>query len=77
MSVRNFNIGDLIINNLPVELSFDGYIIQEGAIGLVVALMPYKEWETHEYDYVILIQGREVFFFDHEITLYNSKQDIK
>jgi hypothetical protein len=74
---RNYNIGDLVINKMPIELTFDDHIIEPGEIGLIIRLVKYHDWLTGEYDYLVLDQGREVFFFDHELELYNSDQDIK
>tara|TARA_R100001443_G_scaffold66769_2_gene75756 strand:- start:1445 stop:1681 length:237 start_codon:yes stop_codon:yes gene_type:complete len=72
---RNFNVGDLVVCKSPVELTFDDYIVQPGEIGLVIKLMQYQDWLTGEYDYLVLIQGREVFFFDHELEPYESPRD--
>jgi len=74
---RNYNIGDLVINKMPVELSLDGLIIRPGEVGLIISLIPYREFMYHDYDYIVLIQGRDVFFFDHELSPHKHKQDIK
>lgn len=71
-SFNEFQIGDLVYNIFPLELAFDGFKIKEGEIGLVVAHVTPKENET-KYDYVILIKGREIFFFEKELALYKSK----
>ena len=72
---RNFKVGDLVVSKMPIELTFDDHIVQPGEVGLVVQLMQYQDWLTGEYDYLVLIQGREVFFFDHELELYESTED--
>ena len=41
---RNFNVGDLVISKMPVELTFDDHIIKPGAVGLVISLMQYQDW---------------------------------
>ena len=70
---KNYKIGDLVINKLPIELTFDEYVIQPGAIGLVVSFAKYNDWIADEYDYLVLIQGREVYFFDYELDPYEGE----
>ena len=72
---RNFNIGDLVISKMRVELTFDDHIVEPGEIGLVVKLVQYNDWLTGEYDYLVLIHGREVYFFDHELEFYEPNKD--
>ena len=72
---RNFNVGDLVVSKLPVELTIDSHVIKPGEIGLVVRLMQYQDWLTGEYDYLVMIQGREVFFFDYELEPYEPSKD--
>lgn len=73
---RNFKVGDLVVSKMPVELTFDDHVVKPGEVGLVISLMQYQDWLTGEYDYLVLIQGREVFFFDHELELYEPPKDI-
>ena len=72
---RNFNVGDLVISKMRVELTFDDHIVAPGEIGLVVRLVKYNDWLTGEYDYLVLIQGREVYFFDHELDFFEPNKD--
>jgi hypothetical protein len=71
---RNFKIGDLVVNKLPIELTFDDYVVCKGSIGLVIRLIDHKDWSVGEYDYLVLIQGREVYFFDYELNLYKNNE---
>ena len=71
---RNFKVGDLVVSKMPVELIFDDHVVKPGEIGLVISLMQYQDWLSGEYDYLVLIQGREVFFFDHELDPYESTE---
>ena len=72
---RNFNVGDLVGSKMRVELTFDDHIVEPGEIGLVVRLVQYNDWLTGEYDYLVFIQGREVYFFDHELDYYEATED--
>ena len=71
---REFKIGDLVVNIFPLELVFDGFKIEEGEIGLIVGFVIPKENETR-YDYIVMIRGREIFFFEKELGLYRSAGD--
>ena len=70
---KNYKIGDLVINKLPIELTFDEYVIQPGVIVVVVSFAKYNDWIVDEYDYLVLIQGREVYFFDYELDPYEGE----
>ena len=72
---REFKIGDLVVNIFPLELAFDGFKLEEGEIGLIVGFVIPEENETR-YDYVVMIRGREIFFFEKELGLYRSIGDI-
>ena len=41
---RNFNVGDLVVSKMRVELTFDDHIVEPGEIGLVVRLVKYNDW---------------------------------
>ena len=71
---RNFNVGDLVVSKMRVELTFDDHVVEPGEIGLIVKLVQYNDWLTGEYDYLVLIQGREVYFFDHELDSYEPSR---
>lgn len=66
-----------MINKMPIELSFNDVVIRPGEVGLIVSLKPYRDWLFQGYDYVVSIQGIDVFFFDHELDLYNPKKEIE
>jgi hypothetical protein len=72
---RSFNVGDLVVSKMRVELTFDDHIVEPGQIGLVVKLVQYNDWLTGEYDYLVLIHGREVYFFDHELDFYEQNKN--
>jgi hypothetical protein len=72
---RNYKVGDLVISVMPIELAFDGFVVKPGDVGLVIRLMQYNDWLTGEYDYHVLIQGREIFFFDHELKPHKPPRD--
>ena len=70
---REFKIGDLVTNIFPLELVFDNFKIDEGEIGLVVGFVIPKHNET-KYDYIVLIKGREIFYFEKELSLHRSAE---
>ena len=69
---RNFCVGDLVVSLFPLELDLYQDTINVGDVGLIVNLMPYKESINGEYDYVVLIKGKEVFFFEDELEHYKE-----
>ena len=70
---RIFNVGDLVINKFPLELAFEEAKIPEGQIGLIVGTISGMENDMSGYDYIVLIDGREVFFFEKELRLYKVR----
>ena len=74
--VKEFKIGDLVTNIFPLELIFDNFKIEEGDIGLIVGFVIPKHNET-KYDYIVLIRGREIFYFEKELSLYRSAEVMK
>lgn len=69
---REFKIGDLVINLFPIEMAFDEFKIEDGAVGLIVGIIE-PDMDPTGYNYVVLIKGREIFFFEKELALYRKK----
>ena len=70
---KQYAIGDLVINLFPLEL-FDGCKIKEDSIGLVVGIVG-PSLHLDGYDYMVLINGREIFFFEKELSLFKKGED--
>ena len=68
----SYKVGDLVVNIFPIELSFDDFLIEEGAIGIIVSYTSLELRNTSGYHYNILINGREVAFFEREIKLFRE-----
>jgi len=74
---KNFKIGDLVVNDFPLELDFEEFKIKEGEIGLIVGTVSNMQYNVSGYDYVVLIKGKEVFFFERELRLYKTIGVVK
>lgn len=70
---RNFSVGDLVVNRFPLELAFEEKKIQQGEVGLIVGTVSAMEHNISGYDYVVLIGGKEVFFFERELKKYEVR----
>tara|TARA_Y100000310_G_C20560436_1_gene752773 strand:+ start:351 stop:590 length:240 start_codon:yes stop_codon:yes gene_type:complete len=69
---NKFKIGDLVTNKHPIELAFEAHKIKKGEVGLVVEIISLDEINLSGYDYIVLMKGQEVFFFQNELILYKS-----
>ena len=69
---KNYKIGDLVVNEFPLELDYENFKIKQGEIGLIVGTVSSSDHAISNYDYVVLIRGKEVFFFEKELKLYKS-----
>ena len=74
-SLARFKIGDLVKIIERVDFIVYSLIIQPGEIGLVVAV----EWDHEIYsvwgvDYIVLVRGVPLVFFDCELAPFPSKQ---
>ena len=74
---RKFKIGDLVINDFPLHIGYEETKIKEGEIGLVVGMVSFSEENISGYDYVVLMRGREIFFFEQELKPHKPKGDKK
>ena len=71
-----FKIGDLVRIIEKVEFLVGGIIIQPGEIGLVVAADYADEIDLVNIwgiDYIVLIRGSRLFFFEDELELIETK----
>jgi len=74
---RKFKIGDLVINDFPLELGYKELKVEQGEIGLIVATLSFTNDNISGYDYVVLIKGEEVFFFEGELSFHKPLGEKK
>tara|TARA_R100000005_G_C4980467_1_gene190357 strand:- start:128 stop:373 length:246 start_codon:yes stop_codon:yes gene_type:complete len=70
----SYKVGDLVVNLFAIELAFDEFIIEEGAVGLIVSYTSHEVKNVSGYHYNILISGREVSFFEREIKPFRRNK---
>jgi|TARA_R110001583_G_scaffold97312_1_gene242161 hypothetical protein len=71
-----FNIGDLV--KVKEDINFIAYKIDisKGDIGLVVAVdFDHEILSVWGIDYIVLIRGQTLIFFDSELELISPKQE--
>jgi len=71
-----FKIGDLVKITEKVEFLVGGLVIQSGEVGLVVAADHVDEIDLANLwgiDYIVLIRGMRLFFFENELELIETK----
>ena len=71
-----FKIGDLVKITEKVEFLVGGLVIQSGEVGLVVAADHVDEIDLVNLwgiDYIVLIRGMRLFFFENELELIETK----
>tara|TARA_R100001082_G_scaffold110984_1_gene92715 strand:+ start:2419 stop:2676 length:258 start_codon:yes stop_codon:yes gene_type:complete len=71
-----FKIGDLVVISEPVEFMIYDMIVKPGDVGLVVGV----EYDTEilsvwGIDYIVMVRGRTLVFFDQELELFDAKLD--
>ena len=71
-----FKIGDLVVICEPVEFMIYDMIVKPGDVGLVVGV----EYDTEilsvwGIDYIVMINGRTLVFFDQELELFDPVLD--
>jgi hypothetical protein len=67
-----FNIGDLVTIR-GGEYMFGYTHIQGGAVGVITELLydtTDQSQDSYFFDYTVLIEGKEYFLFEEEITIY-------
>ena len=72
---RKFKIGDLVTNEFPLDIGYEEVRIDEGEIGLIVSMVSFSDNDISGYDYVVLMKGREIFFFEQELALHTLSGD--
>lgn len=78
-SNKKFKLGDLVVNQFPLELDIEECKIKVGEVGLVIGEPQYADLINNfsGYDYTVLIKGMEVAYFEDELKLYDKKKDEK
>ena len=71
-----FKIGDLVVISEPVEFMIYDMIVKPGDVGLVIGV----EYDTEilsvwGIDYIVMVRGRILVFFDQELELFDAKLD--
>jgi hypothetical protein len=74
---RKFKIGDLVKNDFPLELGYEELKVEQGEIGLIVGTLSFTNQNVSGYDYVVLIKGEEVFFFEDELSFHKPSGEKK
>ena len=71
-----FKIGDLVVINEPVEFLIYDMMVQPGDVGLIIGVEFDSEvLSVWGIDYIVMVRGRTLVFFDQELELYNDKLD--
>tara|TARA_R110002020_G_scaffold90613_1_gene220703 strand:+ start:175 stop:432 length:258 start_codon:yes stop_codon:yes gene_type:complete len=71
-----FKIGDLVVINEPVEFLIYDMIVRPGDVGLVIDVEFDSEvLSVWGIDYIVMVRGRTLVFFDQELELYDDKLD--
>ena len=71
-----FKIGDLVVINEPVEFIIYEMIIKPGDVGLIIGIEYDSEvLSVWGIDYIVMVRGHTLVFFDQELELYDPKID--
>ena len=71
-----FKIGDLVVINEPVEFIVYDMVVQRGDIGLIVGIEYDMEvMSVYGIDYIVMVRGRTLVFFDQELEVFDAKLD--
>ena len=71
-----FKIGDLVVISEPVEFMIYDMIVKPGDVGLVVGVEYDSEiLSVWGIDYIVMVRGRTLVFFDQELELFDAKLD--
>jgi hypothetical protein len=71
-----FKIGDLVVINEPVEFLIYDMMVQPGDVGLIIGVEFDSEvLSVWGIDYIVMVRGRTLVFFDQELELYDDKLD--
>ena len=71
-----FKIGDLVVISEPVDFIIYEMTIKPGDIGLVIGIEYDSEvLSVWGIDYIVMVRGRILVFFDSELELYDPKID--
>ncbi len=71
-----FKIGDLVVVSEPVEFLVYEMIVKPGDVGLVIGIEFDPDILTvWGIDYIVMINGRTLVFFDQELELFDSVLD--
>ncbi len=71
-----FKIGDLVVVSEPVEFLVYEMIIKPGDVGLVIGIEFDPDILTvWGIDYIVMINGRTLVFFDQELELFDPVLD--
>ena len=71
-----FKIGDLVVISEPVEFLVYEMVVQPGDVGLIVGIEHDLEvMSVYGIDYIVMVRGRTLVFFDQELELYDPKID--
>ena len=69
-----FKLGDLVVIKEKIDFFSFSIVANEGDVGLIVGvdfdIESYTLWGV---DYVVLIHGRRLIFFDSELEMANTK----
>ena len=68
-----FKVGDLIQLVDPISFADGNRVIPSGAIGLILTSMCYgDEHNCAGYDYIVLVDGEEIIFFEEELVALHT-----
>ena len=71
-----FKIGDLVRVKEPVDFLVYEMVVKPGDVGLVIGVEIDTEiFSVWGIDYIVMIHGRTLVFFDTELELYDSNQE--
>jgi len=71
-----FKIGDLVVISEPVEFIVYEMIVKPGDVGLIIGIEYDSEvLSVWGIDYIVMVRGRTLVFFDQELELYDPKID--
>ena len=71
-----FKIGDLVVISEPVEFLVYEMIVKPGDVGLVIGIEFDPDILTvWGIDYIVMINGRTLVFFDQELELFDAVLD--
>lgn len=71
-----FKIGDLVRVKEPVDFLVYEMVVKPGDVGLVIGVEIDTEiLSVWGIDYIVMIRGRTLVFFDTELELYDPNQE--